>query len=142
MAAPVPGHSDSMGRGEISVLTSVPFAIAAGVVLGFLAGLGVGGGSLLILWLTLVLGMDAGTARAINLMFFITAAGSVSVFRWRQGTLHLKAVLPAIIVGGCMAALFSFVSYVIDQELAKKLFGGLLLITGLRELFYRPRKAR
>ena len=52
--------------------------LAAASLLGFLTGLGIGGGSLLILWLTMIVGMDAETARVINLMFFLTAAGAVS----------------------------------------------------------------
>ena len=86
--------------------------------------------------------MDTPSARAINLMFFITAAGSVSLFRWKKGTLDIKTILPAVISGCLTAALFSYLSNVIDRTLAQKLFGGLLLITGLRELFYRPRKAK
>ena len=39
------------------LLESLPVALIVGTVLGFLTGLGVGGGSLLILWLTLVLEM-------------------------------------------------------------------------------------
>ena len=124
------------------MLESIPVAIIIGILLGFLAGLGVGGGSLLILWLTLVLGIDAETARAINLMFFITAAGSVSFFRWRQGVLQIRVIIPAMI-SGCIAAMaFSVLSQWIDQTFVKRLFGSLLLITGFRELFYRPRKAR
>jgi uncharacterized membrane protein YfcA len=124
------------------MLESIPVAIIIGILLGFLAGLGVGGGSLLILWLTLVLGIDAETARAINLMFFITAAGSVSFFRWRQGVLQIRVIIPAMISGCIAAAAFSVLSQWIDQTLVKRLFGSLLLITGFRELFYRPRKAR
>ena len=124
------------------MLSSFPIAMIAGLLLGFLAGLGVGGGSLLILWLTLALGMDQPTARAINLMFFICAAVSVSVFRWKQGTLQIKAILPAVLAGCVAAGLFSWLGTRLDTELAKKLFGVLLLLTGLRELFYRPRKER
>lgn len=142
MAPPVSGNSDPVGRGEISLLTSIPFAVAVGIVLGYLSGLGVGGGSLLILWLTLVLDMDAGTARAVNLMFFLTAAGSVCLFRLRKGTLHLKTLIPAILCGCCTAAVLSFASCWINRELAKRLFGILFLVTGLRELLYRPRKFR
>lgn len=122
------------------MLTSLPITILIGTVLGFLAGLGIGGGSLLILWLTLVLHMDPGIARMINLMFFITAAGSVSVVRWKKGVIRIKEILPAIIAGSIMAALFSYLRNVIDQETVRKLFGGLLFFTGFRELFYRPRK--
>lgn len=124
------------------MLESFPVAVIAGILLGYLAGLGVGGGSLLILWLTLVLNMQQSTARMINLLFFITAAGAVSIFRWKQGTLHMQKILPAILVGCFAAAVFSWISTLLDVDRLKKLFGILLLLTGLRELFYRPRKAK
>lgn len=116
--------------------------IPVGLVLGFLAGLGVGGGSLLILWLTLVANTQHTTARAINLMFFLAAAGSVSIFRWKKGALEIKTILPAIVSGCIAAALCSWIGTQIDQTILRKIFGGLLLITGVRELFYRPRKAK
>ena len=116
--------------------------VFVGLVLGFFAGLGIGGGSLLILWLTLCVGTEPVTARAINLMFFLTAAGSVSIFRLKNGNLQLKSILPAVVSGCIAAAIGSWFGTWIDHSVLKKIFGGLLLITGLREMFYRPRKAR
>ena len=65
------------------MLESTPVTIIIGTLLGFLSGIGVGGGSLLILWFTLVLQMDHGTARIINLLFFIPSAVIASIFRWK-----------------------------------------------------------
>ncbi len=124
------------------MLTSFAFNAIIGVALGYLAGLGVGGGSLLILWLTLVLQLPHEIARLVNLMFFITAAGSVSLFRWKQGSLPFKKILPAIIAGSIAAGLFSWLGFYLDTAIIKKLFGFLLLLTGVRELFYRPRECR
>ncbi len=124
------------------MLESLPVSIVAGTVLGFLSGLGVGGGSLLMLWLTIVLGMEHSVARSINLLFFIPSAVIASFFRWKQGKLDIKKILPAVICGCISAAIFAFFSRQIDLALLKKLFGVLLLFTGLRELFYRPRKAK
>ncbi len=114
--------------------------LTIGSLLGFLSGLGVGGGSLLMLWLTLVLGMEHSVARNINLLFFIPSAVIASLFRWKQGALDLKKILPAIAAGCISAGCFSFISRNIDISVIKKLFGVLLLATGLRELFYKPRK--
>ncbi len=116
--------------------------ILMGLLLGYLAGLGIGGGSLLILWLTLVLHLPHTAARAINLMFFITAAGAVSLFRWKKGNLAVKKLLPAMIAGCIAAAVFSWLSTRLDTFWLKKGFGLLLIFTGLKELFYRPRKAK
>ena len=56
------------------MLDSLPVMLLVGTALGFLSGLGIGGGSMLVVWLTMVLGMDPGTARGINLLFFIPSA--------------------------------------------------------------------
>ena len=142
MAAPGLGHLDSLGRDSLFMVDSVPVSLLIGLILGFLAGLGVGGGSLLILWLTMIVGMDAETARVINLMFFLTAAGAVSILRWQRGVLQLKPLWPAILAGCIAAAGFSWIRGFMHTELLRKLFGILLLLTGLREIFYRPRKAK
>lgn len=124
------------------MLDSLPIMAIIGVLLGFLSGIGVGGGSLLMMWLTLVVKTEHPVARIINLLSFLPAALIASIFRWRQGSLNIRKVIPAIIAGCVSAAVFSVVSGHLDLSLLKKLFGGLLILTGLRELFYRPRNAR
>ena len=122
------------------MLDSIPVTIIIGTVLGFLSGIGVGGGSLLILWLTLVLNMSHADARIVNLLFFIPSALIASLFRWKQGRLDIKKVLPAIICGCISAGIFSMVGKLMDVPLLKKLFGVLLLATGIRELLYKPKE--
>ena len=113
--------------------------IIIGTVLGVLAGLGVGGGTLLILWLTLVLNVSQQQARIINLLFFIPCAIICTLLRKKQGAVNLKLLLPGIIAGCISAVAFSLLSRVIDLEILKKLFGILLLVTGIRELLYKPK---
>lgn len=122
------------------MLEGFPISLIVGTVLGFLSGLGIGGGSLLILWLTMVLGMEHTTARGINLLFFLPAAAIACVFRWKQGCVKFRNILPAMIAGCISAALCSWVGLGLDMDVLKKLFGGLLILTGLRELFYRGAK--
>ena len=124
------------------MLESIPFSILIGTLLGFLTGLGTGGGSLLVLWLTLVLHTDAGQARLINLMFFLPAAIIATIFHWHQGRIPLKKlILPA--ASGCVAAaVFAVIGQKMNTESLQKLFGVLLLFIGVKELFYRPRKPK
>jgi len=124
------------------MLNSFLFSMLIGAILGFLAGLGTGGGSLLLLWLTLVVGIDDGIARTVNLLFFLAASGSISILRFQKGTLDFKKILPGILAGCVSAAAFSILGRYLDSVLLKKAFGVLLLVTGFRELFYRPRNAR
>ena len=115
-------------------------ALLAAVFCGTLAGMGLGGGSLLILWLTAIQNMDPVTARGINLVFFLPAALIATLSRIRKGTLPIQKVMPAVWAGILFAMVFSFISNRLDMALLQKLFGILLLITGLRELLYRVRK--
>ena len=111
-----------------------------GALLGFLSGLGIGGGSLLILWLTLAIELDPAAARGINLLFFLPCALIAALFRWHQGAIPFRKLLPALASGCAAALLFSLLGARLDTSLLKKLFGCLLLLTGLRELCYHPKK--
>lgn len=124
-----------MGRSAVFMV-----ALAVGTLLGFLSGIGVGGGSLLILWLTLVLNWEHTAARSLNLLFFLPAAVVSCFFRWRQGSVKIRKILPAVIAGCIAAILVSFLGRNLETEVIKKLFGGLLIFTGLRELFYKSKR--
>lgn len=121
------------------MLSSFPFAILVGVVFGFLSGLGVGGGSLLMVWLTVVIGMDTQTARCINLMVFIPCALCASLLRLKQGNLPKKQITAPMILGAVTAGFVSYFSVGMDTEWLKRIFGALLIFTGIRELCYKPR---
>ena len=108
-----------------------------GTVLGILTGLGIGGGSLLILWLTLVMEMPQAAARGINLLFFLPAAAVSCWFRRKQGILHPRKILPAILSGTVTAAIISQIGMRINTDALKNFFGILLQFTGMRELLYR-----
>lgn len=108
--------------------------------LGILSGLGVGGGSLLILWLTLVCRMDYTVAKYINLLFFLPPALISTVIHFLRGNLSVKRILPAALAGSLSAALFTMLSSSWDVDILRKLFGVLLLFTAWRELRYKNRQ--
>ena len=120
------------------MLNTTPVAMLVGTILGFLTGLGVGGGSLLMLWLTAVLGMDPHTARCINLMFFLPGAGIALCFRQRQGILSWKRILPAALAGCAAAWLCSQLSTAVDNRIFQQILGGLFLAAGIKELLWKP----
>lgn len=114
-------------------------AIAVGAALGFLSGLGVGGGSLLLLWLTLVAGEAQATARVMNLMFFLPCAGIATLLRWKQSRPDWKLALPAIVFGLLGAVIGNLIGPKLDVEFLKKAFGVLFVISGIRELRFKSR---
>lgn len=121
-------------------ITIAAFLVSS--VLGCLSGLGVGGGSLLMLWLTLVINMPIENARMINLMFFIPSAAISVLFHIKEDEFSIRPLLPAIVCGIFSSLLFVWISSQVSTDFLQKAFGILLLPTGLHELLYRERKAR
>ena len=79
-------------------------AVLAGLICGVLSGFGIGGGSLLMVWLTVLLSMDQRTAQGINLLYFLPAAGCSLIFHVKNRQIVWKAVVPAAIAG-CLTAI-------------------------------------
>lgn len=124
------------------MLDQFPIALIVGVILGFLSGLGIGGGSLLMLWLILVLQIDPLRARSINMLFFLPSALVSCALRIRQGRLKLRPLLPAMVAGALAAGLFFWIGTRINITILEKLFGMLLLAAGLRELLWHSKKKK
>lgn len=116
---------------------SFPITVLVSTGLGLLSGLGIGGGSLMILWLTLVCGMDYPAARYLNLLFFLPPAFISVVIRMVKKQVSIKKILPAALAGSLSAVFFSRLSSSWDVALLRRLFGGLLLLTAWKELRYR-----
>lgn len=108
--------------------------------LGLLSGLGIGGGSLLIIWLTLICEMDYPAAKYINLLFFIPPALITAIIYLLRKRSHFCRILPAILSGCIAAAGFTILSSGWNTLILRKLFGGLLLLAALRELKYKKQQ--
>lgn len=119
------------------MLGSLPVSVLVGAVLGFLSALGIGGGSLLILWLTLVLGWEPDRARQVNLLFFLPSALVSTWLRRKQGSVDLRQLLPGIIAGCAGAFGMALLRQGLDSEVLRRPFGLLLLAAGVRELLYK-----
>ena len=117
-------------------------AVLAGLACGILSGLGIGGGTLLMVWMTAVMGIAQQTAQGINLLYFLPTAGCALLFHGKNRLIDLKTVIPAAIAGCATAAGGALLASVMDTGILRKLFGGFLLLVAGRELFYRERKER
>lgn len=115
-------------------MNSIPVCILVGVVLGFLTGLGIGGGSLLILWLTQVLHTPQQQAQGINLLFFLPAALVACLLNGRRGRLNWSLAIPAMLLGALGAGLAAWLATGLPEGSLGRVFGLLLLASGLWEL--------
>lgn len=119
-------------------MTDWLIAFVCGFGAAVISAWGVGGGTLLLLVMTLFLGVDQRTAQGINLLFFLPTALSALVCHWRGGYLNtpvLKAAIPAAIP---MALLGAWIAASVDTALLRRPFGIYLLLSGASLIL--PRK--
>ena len=109
--------------------------LLAGTAAGVLSGFGVGGGTLLLLYLTACAGLPQGQAQGINLLYFLPAAGAALPAHLKNGYVERSVLLPAILAGLAAAALGAWAATGLDTALLRRCFGGFLVLVGLRELF-------
>ena len=107
----------------------------AAAAAGVLTGLGVGGGGLLMVYMTTWGGLEQLMAQGINLLYYLPTAGAALSTHVRERTVDWKTALPAIVGGLISAGLGACISHFVDAALLQKLFGVLLLYVGVSELF-------
>lgn len=121
-------------------MTDWLFPALCGLVTGILSAWGIGGGTLLLLCMTLFFGVEQQTAQAINLLYFLPTAG-ISLFAHRKNGYLDKAVLRVAIPAGVVCALIAaVVTTTLDSTVLRKPFGLFLLYAGLSILFEKPQK--
>ena len=110
-------------------------AIIAGLLSGLTASMGLGGGAVLIIYLTLFAGVDRITAGGINLLFFIPISLLAVIIYAVRGEIKWKTVISISLLGllGAMAGMW-LIDF-LGNEWIGKIFGGILVIMGLKETF-------
>ena len=124
---------------------SALLAGVAGLVCGVLSGLGIGGGTLLMVWMTAVMDMEQRMAQGINLLYFLPTAACALIIHIKNRLICWRVVLPAAITGCLSAAGAALLATSVDASLLRKLFGGFLIFVGITELFgahARDKKAK
>lgn len=110
----------------------LPFVVGAAT--GILSGFGVGGGTLLLVYLTAVSGMEQHQAQGINLLYFLPAAALALPRHRENGYIEAKALVPAIAAGLVCAGAAAWFSTGMDTGLLRRIFGAFLILVGLSQL--------
>ena len=109
--------------------------VLAGFGTGILSAWGVGGGTLLLLIMTLFLGVDQATAQGINLLYFLPTAGMGLLFHRKNGLLDKQVIRRAVPVGLPAAAVAAWLANAVDVTILRKPFGVFLLFVGMTTLW-------
>lgn len=110
-------------------------AIIVGLLTGILSGFGIGGGSLLLLYLTLFTGASQYQAGGINLLYFIACAPTALFSHIKNHLVETQAVKWCVLAGVPVSIAAAFLAAGMDTDWLRRLFGVLLLYIGAKELF-------
>jgi len=111
-------------------------ALLAGLFSGIIGAMGLGGGAVLIIYLTLFTETEQLTAQGINLLFFIpTAVVAVIIYAVKK-QIEWKITLKIAAWGLIGTAAGLLLTSFLGGELTAKIFGGMLIALGIKELFF------
>ena len=114
--------------------------LAVGAATGVLSGFGVGGGTLLLVYMTAFAGVDQHLAQGINLLYFLPAGLMALPAHVKNGYIEKPVLLPASGAGLVCAALAAWAATAMEVGLLRKFFGAFLIVVGLMELFGRTKE--
>ena len=109
-------------------------ALIAGLFSGITAAMGLGGGAVLIIYLSVFSNIPQLKSQGINLLFFVPiAACAVAIYAFKK-KISWKTVLP--ISAGAVAGAFLgiFAAGACGDGILSKLFGGGLAVLGVKEI--------
>lgn len=102
-----------------------------------LSGLGIGSAGLFVLWLTFAEKMPQLVAQGINLIFFLFSAGAALAVHAFRTPLLWKTIIWLVLCGLVGSVLGVRLATNLPQELLRRLFGTLLILSGAYGLFGR-----
>ena len=109
--------------------------VLIGLISGIISGTGMGGGTILILFLSIFMGLDQHVAQATNLVFFVPTAIAAIFISLKKKIIDLRAGVVVIIVGVVGATIGAIISSKMNVNLLKKFFGIFLLIIAIYEIY-------
>lgn len=117
----------------------VRMELLIGFAAGFAGGLGIGGGGILLLYLTAFAGTEQLSAQGINLLFFLPTAAVALFGHIRNGFVKWKTAAFSLIFGIPGVFLGYYIAESIEEGLLRAAFAVFLLIIGLREFFRKDK---
>ena len=106
-----------------------------GVISGTVSGTGMGGGTILILILSVFMGIDQHVAQGANLIFFVPTSISAIIITFKEKLINWKVGIPVAasgIIGGIIGAK---ISVNMDVNRLKKYFGIFLILITIYEIY-------
>ena len=108
--------------------------VFVGFISGIVSGTGMGGGTILILCLSIFLGVEQKIAQATNLVFFVPTSIAAIYVNIKKKKINFKVAKVVIIYGIVGAISGAIIAQRIDTKVLKKLFGIFLAVIAIHEM--------
>lgn len=110
--------------------------IFIGLIAGIIGGLGMGGGTILILLLSIFSNIEQHIAQGSNAIFFIPMSIAALIVFIKNKNVNLKLAIPICIGGILGAAIGATISSRMDMSTLRKYFGIFLIIIAIYQIYY------
>ena len=111
-------------------------ALIAGFLSGIIGAMGLGGGAVLIIYLSIFTSTEQLTAQGINLLFFIPIGTLAVIIYSIRKQINWKTIMP-LAFGGIIGSVSGiFIAKILGGNMTAKLLGAFLILLGLKELFF------
>lgn len=114
-------------------------ALLAGLFSGALGSMGLGGGAILIIYLSLFTDTPQLKSQGINLLFFVPIALIAVIIYAVKKRVKWKTTIKLSLWGIAGSVIGLSTASFLGGEVTSKIFGGMLIILGLKELFVKKR---
>ena len=108
--------------------------LLVGFLAGFLGAIGVGGGSGLMIYLTLFLQTPQLKAQGINLVFFLPCALVGILFHIKNKLIDFRKAIPFILCGIAGVLIGAFMHRWVSGEILSKVFGAFIIVIALLQI--------
>lgn len=111
--------------------------VTAGLLSGIIGAMGMGGGGVLLIYLTAFAGIEQMQAQGINLLFFLPCGLLAVIIYTVKKQINWKTVLKMWLGGVVGAGLGFLCAEAIDTAWLSKIFAVFLIVFGLSQLFLK-----
>lgn len=109
--------------------------IFTGIISGAFSGTGMGGGTILILILSVFMGIEQHVAQATNLVFFVPTSITAIITTMKEKLINWKIGIPVAISGIAGAIFGAKISVSMDVNRLRKYFGIFLILITIYEIY-------
>ena len=129
-----------MGGSEVADKMNSIYQIIAGLAAGLIGGMGLGGGTVLLIYLNLFTQNSQLTAQGINLIFFVPVGLTAVIIYAIKKKIKPKMLLLALPFGVAGSLLGSYITNFFNENILRTVFAVFLIFLGLKELFTKRAK--